>query len=342
MSALGIYIYGFVSNARIDALKDILMQSGVYAIEYKKISALVSDTRESGIEGLEKESLGKLLIDHQLKIEKINAAGCDKIVPMKFGTIVSSGNDIYRILEGGYDVISSTIDAIKALHEMDVVARWSDFGNFINKIASNAEIVSLKNVMAHQDACEEVDMVSIGRAIKKKVDEKNSKARKDILKALIPICKDYKKQETLNDEMVINAAFLIESSEKERFIDAVEQTDLKYADELGFKIVGPLPCYSFYTIECKAIEKSDVESAMRCLEIEVLKSESDIKKAYRAMASVSHPDSSPEKANADSSRFIEIHNSYKLLMDYSSATKKYGLEMNALGADPVYVIKIKE
>ena len=101
MNKQGIYIYGFVPNNCIETIKKVLLESGIYSFEYNDITALVSDTENEKIEYMNREELAHLLVDHQQKIEKIMSIGCSKIIPMQLGTIVSSGNDVIKIIKNG-------------------------------------------------------------------------------------------------------------------------------------------------------------------------------------------------------------------------------------------------
>ena len=104
MNKQGIYLYGFVPTHCFDAVRDLMLESGIYSIEYKGISAVVSDTRDEKLEYLDREALAHLLVDHQQKIEKIMGNGCSAIIPMQLGTIVNSGNDVIKILKNGFVV----------------------------------------------------------------------------------------------------------------------------------------------------------------------------------------------------------------------------------------------
>ena len=108
MNKQGIYIYGFVPNNCIETIKKVLLESGIYSFEYNDITALVSDTENEKIEYMNREELAHLLVDHQQKIEKIMSIGCSKIIPMQLGTIVSSGNDVIKIIKNGKNILNET------------------------------------------------------------------------------------------------------------------------------------------------------------------------------------------------------------------------------------------
>ena len=339
MNTQGIYIYGFVPTHFFDAVKSLLHESGIYSIDYRDISAVVSDTREERLEYMDREALAYRLVDHQQKLEMIMSSGCSEIIPVQLGTIVSSGNDVIKILKNGFDIIKETFLVIGNVEEYDLVAVWNDFPDIIKRLSDTSQIRLLKEEIAKKDIYDQADSINIGKLIKKKIDEKNNKVNLEVTNSLMPYCLDVKKHETMNDEMPANSAYLVKKENRDMFMQTIDQLDVKYADQLNFKIVGPLPCYSFYTIECKILNKNDIEKAKEVLGIDVYKSESDIKKAYRLKAGLSHPDKSAESPEESADGFIRINNAYKILLEYSNLIKQ---SPDAVSHEPLYLVKIKK
>ncbi len=338
MTHKGIYIYGIVKNDCVTAIKSALSESGVYTIEYEDIAAVVSDTKLEKIEYMNREELARLLIDHQQKIEKLMSLGCSNIIPMQLGTIVSSGNDVMKILENGKKIFSDTFNKINGVEEIDIAAVWSNFGEFIKKVSENPQIIKMKAAIADKGSCNEADSSSIGKLIKEKIDQKNSKVNLDVHNSLMPFCIASKKHETMNDEMPVNYAFLVKKENHYLFINKIDELDSIYVNKLNFKIVGPLPCYSFYTAECKAIRKADIDKAKSVLGIDLSSQEYDLKKAYRLKASLTHPDKQSNNVDDEGSSFTAANNAYKVLLDYGSIIKQASsIELK----DPFYLVKIK-
>ena len=339
MNKQGIYIYGFIPNACIDNIKALLLNSDIYAIEYKDIAAIVSDTSIVTIEYLNKEELARLLIDHQQNIEKLMNYGCTQIIPMQLGTIVSSGNDVIKILKNGLQILEKTFTIIDTVEEIDLASVWSDFTSLIRDISQLPDVMSFKNKIALKGIYDQNDNIAIGKLIKDKIDQKNNKVYTDVYNSLMPFCVDSRKHETMNDEMPINSAFLVKKEDRNLFMDMIDQLDIKYVDKLNFKIVGPLPCYSFYTLECKVLNKKDIEHAMRIIGINSINNDNDLKKAYRIKASLMHPDKNIEGSNMGADSFIDINNAYKVLLDYSCILKQ---APESTYGELLYIVKFKD
>ena len=338
MNKQGIYIYGFVPEDCFAGIANKLSQIGIYSIAYGGFSAIVTDTEYEKLEYLDREALAHLLVGHQLKIERIVSEGCSIIIPMQLGTIVSSGNDVIKILKNGSIILKDTFKIIENVSEFDLVAVWSNFTDVLKSISDTSQVRQMKDDIVKKNIYDEADAINIGKIIKNKIEEKNNKVSQDVVNSLIPFCVETKKHETMNDEMLVNSAFLVKKENRDLFIEMVDKLDLKYEDNISFKIVGPLPCYSFYTIECKVLNKRDIETAKEVLGVDVYKSESDLKKAYRQKAVLIHPDkhTSNQKFNPDG--FVQINNAYKMLLEYSRIVKH---SSDNMADEPYYLVKIK-
>jgi len=124
----------------------------------------------------------------------------------------------------------------------------------------------------------------------------------------------------MNDQMITNSAFLMKRSKHEKFEQLIDELDEKYKDLLNFKLVGPLPCYSFYTLEVKALDLSLVEQAKNDLGLSDETSETEIKKAYLTKAKLFHPDTIQQNGNQES--FNRINKAYHTLLEYTMAAKQ--------------------
>jgi len=346
MATKGIYIYGIVPNFYSTDMFRSLENSGVYAITFQNISAIVSDRNSTHLDYLDRESLGYLLVHHQKTIEDLMGKGFAMLIPMRLGTIVSSKEEVFKILANGYDLIIDTLKKIEHLTEIDLAVTWADFPGTLKEIAGHPDIIAIKDdILKKADTLLKIDQVKVGMLVQAKLKEKNTKVELNILDFLSPISLDIKTHEAMNDEMVTNSAFLINRNNKEKFEQLMDQLDEEYKGLLNFKLVGPLPCYSFYTIEVKDLNSEQVEQARKELGLREETSESEIKKAYLEKAKLFHPDAHPD--NGDEENFNRINKAYNTLLDYSvSARQSSKDDLISLAKEKVIenliLVKIKE
>ncbi len=321
MAPKGIYIYGVVPNFYGTTHFQSFEPSGVYAITYQNISAIVSDRDSVHLDLLDRESLGYLLVHHQKTIEELQRKGFNMLIPMKLGTIAASREEVIKILSNGHDLIIDTLTKIEYLTEIDLVVMWANFGEVLKSIAEDVKIREMKeDLLKNKESITKVDQAAIGMLIQEKINAKNKAIEITILDALASFGIDIKMHQVMNDEMVTNSAFLINRNKQEKFEQAIGRLDEEFNGTLNFKLVGPLPCYSFFTLEVDLLNPEKVEQARKELGLKEKTTESEIKKAYLEKAKLFHPDNSQE--SDDTEKFNKIQNAYHTLLDYAAAAKQ--------------------
>ena len=345
MTAKGIYIYGIVPFVKGNGTDSLLDKSDVYVISYLNISAIVSDMDSEYVKYTDKESLGHLLVHHQKTIEDLKHNGFNILIPMKLGTIVNSRDEVLKILANGNNLINDILNKIEHLTEIDIAVIWADFSGILKEIAFQPDIIALKEEIVNKsNPLFQVDQVKIGMLMQNKIKEKNTNAELRILDLLSQSCIDIKTNEVMNDEMITNSAFLIDRNKADEFEQAIDQLDEEFNGRLKFKLIGPLPCYSFYTIEVKELNTEQVVQAKKELELKDETSESEIKRAYLEKARLFHPDAQVDNKEE---RFNKINKAYHTLIDYSVAVRqltkadKISLAKEKL-TENLMLVKIKE
>jgi len=346
MVTKGIYIYGFIPNIYSAEMFRSLEKCRVYAIPFQNISAIVSDRKSATLDFSDRETLGHLLVHHQKTIEDLTEKGFNMIIPMRLGTIAGSKEQVLKILANGLNLILETFNKIENMAEIDLAVTWADFSVTIKEIAGHPEIVAMKEeIMERGQAISKIDQVKIGMLLEEKIKEKNKSVELNILNTLSGFCADIKMHDVMNDEMITNAAFQLKRNKKDKFEEALDQLDEEYKGMLNFKLVGPLPCYSFYTIEVKELYPEHISQAKEELGLSETSSDADIKRAYQEKAKEFHPDLNQGNGSVD--HFNRIKKAYQTLLEYQEAanfvSKGNILPVNSeKGLENLFVVKIKE
>jgi len=346
MQTKEIYIYGIMPDFKSDDMSGLLENTEIYAIPFQDIAAIVSETNILAIDYSDRESLGHLLVRHQKTIEELMGIGFNMIIPMKLGTIVNSTEKVLKILSNGYNLIRDTFLKAENLIEIDLAATWADFQNTLNEIALHPDIVAIKDDFRNKsDLLTRADQMKVGILVQDKLKAKNATVELDIMEAMTVIGVDIKTHEVMNDQMITNSAFLIKRSHQETFEQLIDELDEKYKGLLNFKLVGPLPCYSFYTLEIDELNPGNVEKARIVLGLKEKTTESDIKKAYLTKARLFHPDTN--MGIIDNKKFNRVNNAYHTLLDYAGlACQSTEVHVISLAKEDVsenlFVVKLRE
>jgi len=294
----------------------------VYTIPYEDISAIVSDSKIIDYAYMPKDAVARLLLRHQMVIESIIPEYI--VIPMKLGTFASEEDEVRDILNKGHMLIKDIFEKIGGKIEIDVVATWGDFNSTLKKIGEEKKIKEFKEkVLANPEGITVEDQMKVGVMAKKALDEKREKYALQIQNALKAVSRDIKKHSLMDDKMVANAAFLIEKAGRGDFDKKIEELNTQFHDELNFRCVGPLPPYSFYTLEAKKMRFEEIDWARKRFGLSDFATEDEIKKAHQRLAFSSHPDKNPDTPGMEK-EFDEVTRAYKILLDYTKALKQTG------------------
>jgi hypothetical protein len=326
--AIGKYIYGIINSNTHESCGPygIPAYKEVNFIPYQDIAAVVNDAEIVDYTHMFKDALAMALVEHQKIIERIMGIGYS-IIPMRLGTFAMNEAEVKDILSKGYGLIKEIIPKINDRIEIDVVAIWSDFTLVIKEAGEEKEIKGYKEKLLSSPKGITVDeQMKIGFMLKKALEEKREKNALKIQDILKSVSIGYKQHELMDDKMVANFAFLIDKLKQKEFYAKVEDLDTEFAEKLNFRCVGPLPAYSFFTIEIKKMQFNDVNLARKRLGIlEDCSSKDGIKKAFHRQVFISHPDKNPDKPGIEK-EYDEIMRSYNILLDYAQACEQVGQE----------------
>lgn len=342
MGKVGKYIYGVINSntdeffdfggitafadshplkSPTDVVNSSKILRGAYTISFQDISAVVSDSEIVDYSHMPKDTLAKLLVNHQQVIEKVMTN--HTIIPMRLGTFANDDKEVRQILNKGYRTIKNTFERIKNCIEIDVVATFSDFDSFLQEFSEDEQIRQLKqSLLSKKGGITVDDQMKIGVLIKRQLDKKKSEFANEIQMTLNQTTDNFKAHDLMDDKMVFNTAFLINQSKLRNFERKVDELNNKFEEKLNFKCVGPLPPYSFYTLEVKKTQFEKIDWARKKLGLkdDFITAE-DIKKTHRRLALICHPDKNPDTPGIEK-KFDDMIKAYKILLDYYRASSQ--------------------
>ena len=309
------YIYGFISSNKPEKFGPIgIDRREVYTLSYQDIAAVVSDLPSIQFDSLPKETLLRHLAVYQSVIEAVMQN--HQIIPMKFGTIVQGGEEVKRILGNGYGQINVNLREMENKIELDVAALWSDFESVLKEIGEEEAIKKLKKEAASKPADQIFEIkINMGKLVKATLDKKRENCASEILDALKKEAEDHRPHDVMDDSMIMNIAFLINKDKKNSFESKVDDLDKHFKSRIDFRIVGPLPPYSFSTFEMKKVKFSQVNEAREMLGLGEESTSMEIRETYRELSKKLHPDKYPGDREAQK-RFEKMTKAYQMIIDY--------------------------
>lgn len=304
---------------------------------------MVSSSPLLAYRSMRKEEIIPHLYAHQAAIEEV-LRGCT-VIPVKFGTTARDEEEVRTILEKGYLQLRAALEAVEGKIELDVVALWRDLDSILQEIGEEEEIRSAKAAAESRPACAVAagrplkvtteERVRIGKMVKARLDRRREELVVEIVHALEGLAQDLCPHALLDDRMILNMAVLVERSREGEVGQALERLNGGCAERVDFRCIGPLPPYSFSTVEIRRFAAEEIERARGLLGLGERAGPLDAKAAYRRLAHQCHPDTAPVRQGAGE-RFEQVTQAYRMLADYHAAAEEV-----LPGADPTDVVAVK-
>ena len=312
----GFYIYGFVRTSGPQEFGDIGIgntASKVLTLGFKDVAAVVSESPLVVYNSLAKEKTVKDLVTHQFVIEKVMERFT--IVPAKFGTMVETEDEALAFLRQGYSLLRNELSKMEEKIEMNVVARW-DLAKILAAIPRHNPLVQAKQkelALKGSKASVE-DKIALGKVIEQALQSEKARYQQLILQTLKEGAVDVRLHNVANDEMIFNAGFLVGKEDEKFFTEAINVLDRDLEDSVSFRVVGPLPVYSFSTILLERIDPRKFEEAKKVFGLDGEITDKTVRDAYRQLAQKCHPDRS---SGTDALDFHLVHSAYRTLKDFT-------------------------
>jgi len=217
----------------------------VLTIGYDDLSMVVSNYPMSRV-ATNRENM----LDHQKVIEEVMEE-FDSVLPVRFGTIASSADEIRNLLDRRYREFKSALTDMDHKVELGVKGIWKNMDVIFNEIVEeNKEIKSLKQRIASGDAGGNKTQVKIkvGKLVEQALQKKKEQDAEKIVDALRRTAFDHKLNKAIGDEMFINAAFLVSKGREKEFDNIMDDLGDQCRDRMKFMYAGPLPVFNFVNI----------------------------------------------------------------------------------------------
>ena len=315
------YIYGVISGEEAATFGPIgIGERGddVYAVAHKDLAAVVSDCPHvdyAAIKDTNKEKVVRDLAAHQRVIEEVMSDST--ILPAKFGTMVKDDGEVKSVLRRGYFALKEALATVQDKIEVEVVATW-EVGSVMQEIAEEEPIAELRAAIEKSSSRlrSVADRVKAGKMVYESLGRRREAYQAEILGALTGFAVNLKENVILDDSFVTNVAFLIDRDRQKDFDGKVREVDEILGGQLSFRVIGPLPAYSFSTMEVRPFGRQEVQQARELLGIKDQEASlAGVKEAYYCLAQERHPDLRPDDEGTGD-EFARIAGAYQLLSSY--------------------------
>lgn len=261
----GFYIYCITSGdgPKKFNVRGIDNKSNVFVLKHEDLGAVIStinpsDFRESEL----KKKLDDLkwtkraVLNHQRVISKVMNGKA--VIPMRFGIVYKKRGQIEEVLKKNYRKFKSILESLAGKKEWGVKV-FCDQGRLISKIQANDSIIKKlrEQLKTSPEGKKFFLQKKIDAIIESRTEEETNKYSKTFLERLSKDSDEYVLNDTSpkeltgrNEEMIINAAYLIADRDLIRFEKNLDGLRKRYSeDRILLELSGPWPPYNFVSLD---------------------------------------------------------------------------------------------
>ena len=223
----------------------------VHTINYRDVAAVVSDTPIEVLDATRENVLAH---------ERVNEAVMRQhtVIPMSFGTVFKTGDDIIELLKGAYSAFDDVLNKMEDKLEFGLKVLW-DRDVILREIENEDEDVRrLKNEISNQKGSTYFARVQYGRLVDAALQARSEHYVNEIFEQLRDVCVASRANKPIGDKMIMNAAFLVARDRETLFDARVKEIGAAHGN-LTFRYTGPWPPYNFVNIRLKLERAKEAE-----------------------------------------------------------------------------------
>jgi hypothetical protein len=298
--------------------------------------AVVSPVTQSNYSYMSRKEAAHFLMAHQRVTEALIAHGqavdCDEyfsILPVKFGTVLPDEARVHYLLTRGSVTFRAALERVRGLSQMELLVLW-DLQSVFQEIRHEQSILDLVDRTIGQPLEATVtDRIMIGQMVKSSLEKRRIETQSQIVNELRGVAQDSVINPLMDDSMVLNLALLLNDGGREILYARLDKLDDLFGDTLTFRCVGPLPPYSFATVEVQVPTFDAIDEARHCLELGEIATFGEVKRRYRCLAGKAHPDHCPDDPQA-TLRVMELKQASKLLTSYAESQMMQAIHFDGM------------
>ncbi|HVT44756.1 MAG TPA: GvpL/GvpF family gas vesicle protein [Thermoanaerobaculia bacterium] len=174
------------------------------------------------------------------------------VLPMSFGTVFRTENDIREFLRGTYEALVEVLDKMDGKIEFGLKVNWNKDQVIQELELENDDVRRLKDeISANQTTSTYFARMQLGRVVESALQAKADAYVAEIYEALRDAAIASRSNKPIGDKMIMNAAFLVERQKTKAFDERISEIAKKFENKLSFLYTGPWPPYNFVNIRLK-------------------------------------------------------------------------------------------
>jgi hypothetical protein len=219
----------------------------VSTINFKDMAAVISDIPLAPLDSTRENVLAHERVNETVMRDHT-------VIPMSFGTIFKTREDIVELLRSAYDAFADVLLKMQDKLEFGLKVLW-DRDEIVRTIEQEDEdIHRLKTEISSQKGSTYFARMQYGRLIDGALQQRSERYVAEFFQGLRDVSVASRVNRAIGDKMIMNAAFLVQRDQEPAFDKRIKEIASRF-DKLTFKYTGPWPPYNFVNIRLK-LERS--------------------------------------------------------------------------------------
>ncbi|PYX91202.1 MAG: hypothetical protein DMG67_10815 [Acidobacteria bacterium] len=244
----GCYVYGIIAgDGQLPLGKSGIGGeiADVFSVDYSGLVAVCSRVRMAILDATRENALA-----HEHVVERV--MNTHTIIPMSFGTVFRTEEDIREVLKSIYPSLRDVLEKMQGKIEFGLKVTW-DRDKMIEKLKREDEEIRqfVQELAKKHLQSTYFARMQLGRMIDRALTERSVDIVKEIYDSLRPACVASRDNKTIGENMIMNAAFLLQRKKEPEFDRIVNQISERFKNILSFRYSGPWPPYNFVNIRLK-------------------------------------------------------------------------------------------
>lgn len=169
------------------------------------------------------------------------------VVPMRFCTVAESTDEILAFLDDRERELKSLLQHLAGKIEIGIKIFWKNMQRIYDELVKeNRKIRGLKAKIAGHGRNA---LIHAGELVEAALEEKKAVEGEEYLRPLKGVSVECREGEPKTEEMVADAAFLVDSDWRQEFDARTDQLSNQHSERIHVRYVGPMPPFSFVNLE---------------------------------------------------------------------------------------------
>jgi Gas vesicle synthesis protein GvpL/GvpF len=241
-----VYLYGIIPAADAEHWQPVPGLDGpsraVRTVVEGGLAALVSDLAPDHVPGRPED-----LEAHSRVLEHAIERGAT--LPMRFGHVVDGDDRVRReVLAGHAAELGSLMAALQDDVQMTVKAYYAKEALLRDVLAAHPDLARESAALASMPEADPA-RVALGERIAAAAEARRAEVESALMAALSGVPEDVVVEPPSSDRVALSAQLLVRRDRRPALDAQIGELSAALQDELAFRYVGPLPPYSFSTVQ---------------------------------------------------------------------------------------------